>query len=64
MHEVIDVDNDDDMADLVLIGEKVGKSDKGKAKESIDGGYDHQNMVQDLFFLQMVDFIFSNIIKV
>ncbi|TKY66529.1 ubiquitin-conjugating enzyme E2 26 [Spatholobus suberectus] len=45
VHDVIDIDRDDDSADLVLTGEKVGKGDKGKAKESIHDGYDdHQNM--------------------
>lgn len=45
-HGVIDISNDDDSADLVLVGEKVGKSNKGKTVESIHDGFgDHQNMV-------------------
>lgn len=44
-HGVIDISNDDDSADLVLVGEKVGKSNKGKTVESIHDGFgDHQNM--------------------
>jgi hypothetical protein len=42
---VIDIDNDDDSADLVLVGEKV-KKNKGKTIESVHNGYgDHQTMV-------------------
>lgn len=43
--DVIDIDNDDDSADLVLVGEKLGKNNKGKEIESIHGGYgDPQTM--------------------
>ncbi|KAK7313025.1 hypothetical protein VNO77_37360 [Canavalia gladiata] len=44
LHDVIDID-DDDPANLVLAGEEVGKSDRGKMIESIHDGYDgHQIM--------------------
>ncbi|OIV99159.1 hypothetical protein TanjilG_01134 [Lupinus angustifolius] len=47
-HDVIDVDNDDDSAGLVLNGEKVGISNKGKKIEGVHDGYgDHQ--VMDMF---------------
>ncbi|XP_027911801.1 probable ubiquitin-conjugating enzyme E2 26 isoform X2 [Vigna unguiculata] len=44
-HDVIDTDDDNDSTELVLIGDKVGKIDKGKAIATIDDDYgDHQNM--------------------
>ncbi|MCI29488.1 ubiquitin-conjugating enzyme, partial [Trifolium medium] len=44
--DVIDIDNDEDSADLVLVGEKVVKMNKGKTIESVHNGYgDHQTMV-------------------
>lgn len=47
---MIDIDNDDDSAELVLVGANVGKSNKGKTIESIHDA-DHQIMVckLDLF---------------
>lgn len=46
MHDVIDIDDDDDSEDLLIIGENVGKSNKGKAIEAIHNGYgDHQVVV-------------------
>ena len=43
---MIDIDNDEDSADLVLIGKNVGKRSKGKTIEIIpDGHGDHQAMV-------------------
>ncbi|RDY08616.1 putative ubiquitin-conjugating enzyme E2 38, partial [Mucuna pruriens] len=58
LHDVIDVDNDDDSADLILLGEKVGKADKGKAIESFHDGYgDHHNMemFDDIFCPSVMD---------
>ncbi|XP_061360990.1 probable ubiquitin-conjugating enzyme E2 26 [Gastrolobium bilobum] len=55
LHDVIDIDNDDDeSADLVIIGEKVGKSNKGKTIEAVHDGYsDHQVVeVSDYTFFQ------------
>ncbi|XP_057727562.1 probable ubiquitin-conjugating enzyme E2 25 isoform X2 [Arachis stenosperma] len=40
--DVIEIDNDDDCEDLMIIGEKVGKSNKGKTIESIHNGYGNQ----------------------
>lgn len=44
---MIDIDNDDDdSTDLVVVGEKVVNSNKGKTIESVHNGYgDHQTMV-------------------
>ncbi|XP_061368339.1 probable ubiquitin-conjugating enzyme E2 25 [Gastrolobium bilobum] len=56
LHDVIDINDNDNTADLVLIGEKVGTSNKGKTIESIHDGYgDHQLMgVFDDIFCQSV----------
>ncbi|KAJ1401892.1 Ubiquitin-conjugating enzyme E2 [Sesbania bispinosa] len=35
LHNVIDIDNDDDSEDVVIIGEKVSRSNKGKAIEAV-----------------------------
>lgn len=43
---MIDIDNDDDTTDLVLIGENIVESNKGKTTESVrNGSGDHQTMV-------------------
>lgn len=43
LHEIIDIDSDEDSSDLVMIDDKV---DKGKAKEYVSGGYlNHQAKV-------------------
>ncbi|XP_052733866.1 probable ubiquitin-conjugating enzyme E2 25 isoform X4 [Vigna angularis] len=44
-HDVIDIDDDNDSTELVLVGDKVGKIDKGKAIATVHDDYgDHQNM--------------------
>lgn len=49
---MIDIDDDNDSTELVLVGDKVGKIDKGKAIATVHDDYgDHQNMVYDLLFL-------------
>lgn len=61
MHDVIDIDDDDDVVsnDLVIIAEKVGKRDKGKTIEAVHEGYsDHRAMVCiKCYFLQYIDII-------
>ncbi|WJX88178.1 ubiquitin-conjugating enzyme [Trifolium repens] len=55
--DVIDIDNDDDSADLVLVGEKV-KKNKGKTIESVHNGYgDHQTMedFDSIYFPSVID---------
>ncbi|MED6143539.1 ubiquitin-conjugating enzyme [Stylosanthes scabra] len=42
LQDVIEIDNDDDCEDLMIIGEKVGKSNKGKTIEPIHNGYGDQ----------------------
>ncbi|KAI4333668.1 hypothetical protein L6164_018448 [Bauhinia variegata] len=50
-HDVIDIDNDEDSDDIVLIGEKVGKSNKGKTIETGYNGYG------DLQSKEMTDYV-------
>ncbi|KAI4322940.1 hypothetical protein L6164_022587 [Bauhinia variegata] len=51
LHDVIDIDNDEDSADIVLIGEKVGRSNKGKAVETNYDGYG------DLRSMEVADYV-------
>ncbi|CAJ1957185.1 unnamed protein product [Sphenostylis stenocarpa] len=50
LHDVIDIDNDDDSEDVVIIGEKVNNSNKGK---TIDAVHD------DIQVVNMSDYTFS-----
>jgi len=43
LHDVIDIDNDDDSEDVVIIGEKVNNSNKGKTIDAVHD--DHQVVV-------------------
>ena len=57
---MIDIDNDDDSADLMIIGEKIGKSNKGKTIEAVHDGYgDHQVVVCIRFFISCSRLILS-----
>lgn len=46
-HEVIDIDNDDDCADLVVIDKKVDATRKGKAVIDVDDYCNGQVGVRD-----------------
>ncbi|KAK7401827.1 hypothetical protein VNO78_13623 [Psophocarpus tetragonolobus] len=50
LHDVIDIDNDDDSEDVVIIGEKVNNSNKGKTIDAVQD--DHQDV-------KMPDYTFS-----
>ncbi|XP_052726634.1 probable ubiquitin-conjugating enzyme E2 26 isoform X1 [Vigna angularis] len=50
LHDVIDIDNDDDSEDVMIIGEKVNSSNKGKAIDAVHG---------DLQVVNMSDYPFS-----
>lgn len=57
--DVIDIDNDDDdSTDLVVVGEKVVNSNKGKTIESVHNGYgDHQTMedFDNIYYPPVID---------
>ncbi|KAI5423793.1 hypothetical protein KIW84_030143 [Lathyrus oleraceus] len=56
--DVIDIDNDDDTTDLVLIGENIVESNKGKTTESVrNGSGDHQTMedFDNIYYPPVID---------
>lgn len=46
MHDVIEIDKDDDCSDVIFIDERGDKNNKGKAVKTVsNGNHDHQTEV-------------------